>query len=155
MEADNLDQVSSMSDHEMHILGKVSVAMSKMGGTPKKTLWEAVWEEISKTALSTFSRHDCKEFYSLARTLAHRDIALITLYHFHFVNPSVLRVHPEMLGDLSALADKYAISKVAVIAFSYMVAEEHYDHVGNICYAVGVKKDRIGNLAGNTPFSMR
>ena len=126
-----------------------------MDGTPKKTLWEAVWEEISKTALSTFSRRNCKHFYSLARTLAHRDIASITLYHFHFVNPSVLRVHPEMLGDLSALAAKYGISKVAVIAFSYMVAEEHYDHVGNICYAAGVKKEKIGKLAEIRRFSMR
>ena len=85
-----------MADHGMHILGKVSSAMIKIGGTPKKTLWDAVWEEISKTALSTFSKRDCKHFYSLARTLAHRDVVLITLYHFHFFNPSVLRVYPEM-----------------------------------------------------------
>ena len=109
MAADNLDQVSSMSDHEMHILGKVSAAMYTMGGAPKKTLWEAVWEEISKTALSTFSRHDCKQFYSLARTLSPRDVDLITLYHFHFVNPSVLRGYPELLGEVSTLPEEHAI----------------------------------------------
>ena len=53
---------------------------------------------------------------------------------------------------MSALPEEYAMPKVAVIAFSYMVAEDCYDHVGNICYANGVKKEKIATLTENTSF---
>ena len=52
MEADNQDQVSGLTDHEMHVVSKIHKAMSSVAGSPTKSMWDKVWQILQGSNLA-------------------------------------------------------------------------------------------------------
>ena len=129
MEADNLDQQTSMADHEAHVVEKIHASLSTVRPKPRECLWEAIWR-MSEGKLGGYSKDDCAQCFNFAKTLSRQHLELLRSFHFHFVNPSVLRVEPKIFVCMAALPDECPLSRVALACWSYMVPPERYISCG-------------------------
>ena len=75
----------------------------------------------------------------------------MTVFHFHNVNPSVLRVLPHLFRSVAILPDSFPMVKVAIICHAYCIKTEDYEVVGDVCYSgeKGIRKAVLSKLVEN------
>ena len=64
----------------------------------------------------------------------------LTHFHFHFVNPSALKVNPDAFGFVAIIPDRLPWIKVALLSHCYMCSPELYEEVGLVHYANRIQK---------------
>ena len=70
-----------------------------------KTLFHDVYEGVNG-GCGAFGNKDCTSIYNLAMKLPGTYGDFLVRFHFMYVNPSALKVKPEIYGCLAALGDK-------------------------------------------------
>ena len=125
MESDNLDQLTGLADHEIHLLEKVHTAIGAVSPGPGESLWPAVWRRLSASA-GSFLEDDRIHVFNFAMGISAEHLAAVKLFHFHSVIPQALRVEPRLLGWLAAMPPRCPPAKVAVLCHGYMVDPRSY-----------------------------
>ena len=144
IDVDNEDQISCLADHEIHMLNKIKsvTAEQEKVGNPSTLLWPRVYEQL-KISAGTFSKKDCTSLYNCHMKLSDFYCDFLTNFHFHIVNPSALKVKPEIFGWVALLPDKMPWIKVALLCHCYLCHSDHYEEIGLIQYAGVIKKPQI------------
>ena len=94
-------------------------------------LFGAVCSEITKSSRQgQFTRSDAVHVFNFARTLAAHHLELAKNFHFHFVNPTALRVECSLFGHIATLPDACPLSRVAVMCHAYSVEDRYLVSVG-------------------------
>ena len=153
IDADNEDQISCLPDHEIHLFERIRKKCDKEDQKCKdrsevinpKTLFAIVYADL-KTTAGSYGKKDCTSVYNLAVTLTGPFGDFVVRFHFQFVNPSVLKVKPEVYGYVAALGDKLPWVKIALMLYCYMCHSDFYEAVGLIQYANALDKNKLEKL---------
>ena len=117
IDADNLDQATSLADHEIHMFQRMRtkcaehVKERKDGGKDGaevanlETLFHDVYEDV-KAVAGALGKNDCISIKNLAMKLLGTYGDFLVRFHFMYVNLSALKAKPEIFGFLAALGDK-------------------------------------------------
>jgi hypothetical protein len=147
IDVDNQDQITCMADHELHMFNRITAATTEQKEVANhKALFERVYEKL-EAAAGPFSKKDCTALYNCASKLPGQYGQFVTKFHFHFVNPSALKVKPKMFGYVAFLGDKWPWVKVALLIMCYLCHPDFYEEVGLIQYANGISEQKLENLA--------
>ena len=153
IDVDNQDQIPCLPDHEVHLFERIrtkcaeKVQQSIVRGEVDnhKTLFDRVYADL-KAAAGAFGKKDCTFIYNLASKLLGAFGDFIVRFHFQFVNPSALKVKPEIYGLIAPLGDKLPYVKNVLLLACYMCNPENYEEVGLIYYANGIDKRKLEKL---------
>ena len=153
IEVDNQDQTTCMPDHEVHLFTRIGLKAEQYLSAiepsevdnQKKTLFQTIYKDL-KTLSGGFGKKDCIYIYNLAMKLPGTYGKFVIKFHFHYVNPTALKVKPEIYGYVAKLDDKVPWVKVALLLHCYMCHPDDYEEIGLIQYANGLTKAKLERI---------
>ena len=78
-----------------------------------------------KSNLGAFTKTDFTHLYNCSLKLPAPYDEFLEKFHFHLVNPSALKVKPEIFGHVAPMPDRMPWVKVALLAANYMCKAEY------------------------------
>ena len=93
--------------------------------------------------MGAFNRTDCVHIFNIVRTLGKEHLGMLRLFHFHYVNPSALRIDTATMDIIALLPEDAPWARVAVSCWAYMVDAQHYMRCGQYMLAKGVSKSSV------------
>ena len=135
IDGDNLDQASCMADHEIHMFQRMRSKTAEHEQKRKeassngvkvanlRTLFDDVYADVQAVA-GSFCKEDCTSIYNLAHNLPDSYGDFLVRFHFMYVNPTALKVKPEIFGFIATFGDKLPYVKICMMLACYMAPKE-------------------------------
>ena len=118
IDGDNLDHATCMADHEIHMFQRMRTKTAEHEQKRKdagnngvkvanpRTLFDDVYADVQAVS-GAFCNTDCISIYNLAHNLPDTYGDFLVRFHFMYVNPTALKVKPEIFGFLASLGDNF------------------------------------------------
>ena len=155
VDADNQDSFTTCPDSECHLWKRIRALIDREEAkvaNPQVTVFERVYAQL-KNATGPFSKADVTHLYNCAKKLPDPFLAFVTKFHFQWINPSVLRVQPKLLGCVgTSFPDAAPWLKACLIVMCYLCSPEYYVEVGAVQYANALEERKLAKLSENEAF---